>query len=253
MKSGIYIAPTKQMYDVQIVDNFIDTIGSASTGDGIGIFLGDASFNVSMIRNSYVSGNIISKCEINAIQLAGVSDTIFANNRLIDPVDTGGLDAVRIYDGTSGCNSNLLFIGNTILDPSPVDADSGFKIETANPIALRFIDNLIQGPSVLYNNSAPLNQISIVGPPQTYTFTNDFPSLGAGANFITNFPATGVRTNDLIALMAPSQARTAGNSTNITLSFWPSNDSIFLQLQAIQAADPQSIRTKFTARQVEPY
>ena len=182
------------------------------------------------MRDAIVSGNFITKCDSYAIQIFGVADSMFKNNFLYEP-NTVGLAAVRIYDGGVACNSNVLFEGNSILDNSPVISASGFIIETANPKALRFVNNNIQGPPILYDNTAGAgDEVSIVGIPRNYSFLFDCPSVAAGGQFTTNFPATGTRTNDLVKVMFPSQFYNSGSATNVAVDCWGSTDTINLRV-----------------------
>ena len=245
---GANITTALDMWGLQLLNNFFE-FQSNSAVASYAIQIGDTGVTLPKVRQATIANNTIRGSQWFSMYLFGLGDSVVRDNHFWDPITTGGFDVVALA-GNSTCNSNVLFQGNSFVELGTVDSDAAFSIQSG--VRLRFVDNFITGMTTNYHNTIG-DEVSISGPIRNYSFTVDLPSVTGGGNFVTNFTATGVRTNDLVNIMIPSQGWTSGNTTNITWTYWPSNDAIFLQFQAIQTGNPQNIRVRAVAQQVEAY
>ena len=245
---GIYCpGSAPQMWDFQIEGNVID-------GDNVmqvGIGMGDDAGTSVRYYNPIIKGNYITRCIYNGIQLYGTANAQVTDNSIIDCCSDGTLSS-GIHLQSFPFNTNATLRGNYIIENGTAVMKYGIEVD-ATEKQIYLLDNTILNAATAGIVNAAGDQVQIMGPPRLASFTYNLPSIGAGGNFTTNFALAGTKTNDWVSVMLPAQFSTAGNSTNMTWTWWGSNDVVFLQAQAIQAADPQNIRVRAISRQVEPY
>lgn len=182
---GINLQQSAIHYGMVVSGNTIDTTGTGAAGDGVGIIIGSGSpYTSTFVRRALIERNSITQAETWGIQIHGVADSVFKDNFMHEPVQTGGFDAFRIYDAAASVNSNLLFTGNIIIDQGTVDTDAAFDVETANPKKIWLIDNYVVGPPA-YANSAGTEMM----------WDNFQSNSWLTATSILGLNAAGVRTN----------------------------------------------------------
>jgi hypothetical protein len=243
--------------DCTILGNKVRSVGNGTAG--YGYLIGNPDASVKPVQRLIFQDNSSRATTTIGLYILGARDCVFRNNQ----IETGTLystaPAVKCHASAPNLNTNLTFSGLTVLDTS---ATMGYGVEiTAGNVNVSFLDcDIRQGTIGKYDNQSGA-EVTISGPPKTFTTTVNLASIPASGQFIGNFSAPGVRTNDLVSLMLPSQFFSVGNVTNVSVTAWASNSTptdgvIFYNiknLDTVSAADAQNVRLRAMVRQVEGY
>ena len=243
--------------DCTIDGNKVRNVGNGV--HGYGYLLGNPDVSVKPVKRLIFQNNSSRLTTTIGLYILGARDCVFRNNQIETGTVYGGSPAVKCHAFSPNLNTNLTFSGLTVLDTS---GTMGYGVEiTAGNVNVSFFDcDIRQGTLGKYDNQSGA-EVTISGPPKTFTTTVDLASIPASGQRIGNFSAPGVRTNDLVSLMLPSQFFSVGNVTNVSVTAWASNSTtldgvIFYNiknLDTVSAADAQNVRFRATVRQVEGY
>ena len=243
--------------DCTIDGNKVRNVGNGV--NGYGYLLGNPDVSVKPVKRLIFQNNSSRLTTTIGLYILGGRDCVFRNNQIETGTVYGGAPAVKCHASSPNLNTNLTFSGLTVLDTS---GTMGYGVEiTAGNVNVAFFDcDIRQGTLGKYDNQSGA-EVTISGPPKTFTTTVNLASIPASGQLIGNFSAPGVRTNDLVSLMLPSQFFSVGNVTNVSVTAWASNSTasdgvIFYNiknLDTVSAADAQNVRLRATVRQVEGY
>lgn len=217
-----------------------------NTVEGLTNYAGIASvpYQFETAYNLLIANNSARNSRSQGMYLYGLRDSEVRGNLIESPFSGAG---IQLATFSSNVASNLLVRGNVVRS-APV----GILDQLGSLEKITLLDNELQGVTTNIHNLSG-DALQVAGPWKTFNFTNDFPSLASGGSFRTNFPASGVRTNDYAAVMVPDQFYRVG--TNIVVNSWASNDVVWLYLHNAgpAAADVGSVRFKVQVRQLEAY
>lgn len=251
------IAVGSSMDDATVDGNKVYNVGNGV--DGFGYIIGNGDATVKPIRRLTFQNNSSRGCTTIGLYILGARDSNFRNCSFDTPTLYGSAPGMKCHAFAPNQNTNLNFIACSVMDSS---GTMGYGVEVSlGNVNVSFAEcNISLGTLGRYNNLA-LDETTISGPAKTYSSTVNLASIPASGQFIGNFSAPGVRTNDLVSLMLPSQFYSLGNVSNIHFSAWASNSTttdgvVFYHiknLDTVSAADPQNVRLRATVRQVEGY
>lgn len=146
--AGVNLATATDMYGAQIVNNTFRYQSNAAVAS-YALYIGDLAVTAPRIKQAYIANNLIQGSQWFAMYVFGLADSVVENNLFREPITTGGFECVNLA-GNAGANTNILFMGNSIIDVGTLDIDAGFAINSGQYI--RFVNNDVQGTTMLYSN-----------------------------------------------------------------------------------------------------